>query len=410
LDGIKTTIPLTPEQELDAKKHLGSARELTQRIWDSQKGDTLINFFGSSDHKFWQFRFEELEALGELFGGVGTRVVDSTVSNYESPFIFGQFPSDKVAEQVVQRAIMVRGAYKCYARAFSVDDLVEQVKKLNRDELAPYLDGESYRYDVTSFAATLTHDQKQEIRDKFSFLEPKGKVQFVNPTNVITIFVEHSNMQKCPIDHLRQNVTHFPAVAYYFCRPIAEKESWWTQYDLKKRPYIGPTSCDAPLAFLMANMGKVRSQDLVFDPFVGTGSILIAAAKFGACVAGQDLDWRVIHGRMRGKQSTIFDNFTHYDFARPDLVCSDNALPAWRMIDQPRTYAPSARKDPRMVIVKTKRGVPVDAALAAQQAELWLQQKRENDERKIRRMRQVQRNGDGQAIFQRQRHNEHRGP
>lgn len=38
---------------------------------------------------------------------------------------------------------------------------------------------------------------------------------------------------------------------------------------------------DATLSMLMANQALVKTGDLVFDPFVGTGSLLVAAAKYG---------------------------------------------------------------------------------------------------------------------------------
>lgn len=38
---------------------------------------------------------------------------------------------------------------------------------------------------------------------------------------------------------------------------------------------------DPTLSMLMANQAMVRPGDLVVDPFVGTGSLLIAAAKYG---------------------------------------------------------------------------------------------------------------------------------
>ena len=53
-------------------------------------------------------------------------------------------------------------------------------------------------------------------------------------------------------------------------------------YQLKSRRYLGPTAMDAEMAFLMANQGLAQPGKLVYDPFVGTGSILVAAAHFGA--------------------------------------------------------------------------------------------------------------------------------
>ena len=47
-------------------------------------------------------------------------------------------------------------------------------------------------------------------------------------------------------------------------------------------------------------MAQVRRGMLVYDPFVGTGSILIAAAHHGAMTLGADIDPRVISvGKVR---------------------------------------------------------------------------------------------------------------
>jgi tRNA (guanine10-N2)-methyltransferase len=69
-----------------------------------------------------------------------------------------------------------------------------------------------------------------------------------------------------------------------------------TKYSLRKRPYLGPTTTDHELAFLMANQAQCREGDLVYDPFVGTGSIAIACQHFGALVVASDIDIRVLTG------------------------------------------------------------------------------------------------------------------
>lgn len=54
---------------------------------------------------------------------------------------------------------------------------------------------------------------------------------------------------------------------------------------------------DAQLAFYMANAGLVRRGSLVFDPFAGTGSLLVAAAHFGR--------WQThTRSRRKSKQGT----------------------------------------------------------------------------------------------------------
>lgn len=56
---------------------------------------------------------------------------------------------------------------------------------------------------------------------------------------------------------------------------------------------------DPQLSLLMANQAQVKNGDLVLDPFVGSGSLLVAAAQFGAYVLGTDIDYLMLHARTR---------------------------------------------------------------------------------------------------------------
>lgn len=49
----------------------------------------------------------------------------------------------------------------------------------------------------------------------------------------------------------------------------------------------------------MANQAKAAPNQLMFDPFCGTGSLLIAAAKFGSYVMGADIDYQMLHAKTR---------------------------------------------------------------------------------------------------------------
>jgi len=89
------------------------------------------------------------------------------------------------------------------------------------------------------------------------------------------------------------------------------------KFDLKKRIYIGNTSMEAGLSLLMANQGLVRPGSMVNDPFTGTGSMLYAAAWFGAYVFGSDIDGRP----MRGKEHSIHDSARQYGVSPKLLDC-----------------------------------------------------------------------------------------
>ena len=95
-----------------------------------------------------------------------------------------------------------------------------------------------------------------------------------------------------------------------------------TKLDLKKRPFIGPTSTDAELAFLMANQSQVKSGSVAIDTFVGTGSILLPLLYFGAHVFGTDIDIRILRGG-RNRKKNLRTNIEHYGLPMPELLRCD---------------------------------------------------------------------------------------
>ncbi len=66
--------------------------------------------------------------------------------------------------------------------------------------------------------------------------------------------------------------------------------------DLKRRRYVGTTSMDAELSMVTANVAGAAPGALFYDPFVGTGSLPLAAAHCGAVVWGSDIDGRAVRG------------------------------------------------------------------------------------------------------------------
>ena len=56
---------------------------------------------------------------------------------------------------------------------------------------------------------------------------------------------------------------------------------------------------DPQLSLIMANQAQVQKGDIVLDPFVGTGSLLVAASHFGGYTLGTDIDFLMLHGRTR---------------------------------------------------------------------------------------------------------------
>ena len=110
--------------------------------------------------------------------------------------------------------------------------------------------------------------------------------------------------------------------------------------EIKKRKFIGNTTMDPTLALLMANIAKVDLGATILDPFVGTGSLLLAAAEFGGFVVGSDIDYLTLHARTRpsrvgqkkrAEDESFVANFEQYGLVANYLgvITSDFSLSPW---------------------------------------------------------------------------------
>jgi tRNA (guanine10-N2)-methyltransferase len=130
--------------------------------------------------------------------------------------------------------------------------------------------------------------QKIEIIDLFSFLKLRGPVDLKTP-NVTFGILEDFELAG---DHLRK--------VYLGHRVGHGNRSAIDKFALKKRQYLGTTSMDAELSLIMANMAQVKPGDLVYDPFVGTGSMMVVCSHFGGFSLGSDIDGRQMRGTGKG--------------------------------------------------------------------------------------------------------------
>eukprot|EP01084_Bolivina_argentea_P312914 541793_1 len=147
----------------------------------------------------------------------------------------------------------------------------------------------------------------------------------------------------------------------YLCRYIAgSSRDIIRKFSLKKRKYVGSTSLDSELSFLMANQCKIKNGHIVLDPFCGTGSLLIAATYFGAITFGGDIDLRVLRGnkyfqhgiqksdnaykhkpmyieeeeiKKNTAEHSIYANFKQYGLNRPELLRCDLNNLIWKQYE-----------------------------------------------------------------------------
>ena len=103
----------------------------------------------------------------------------------------------------------------------------------------------------------------------------------------------------------------------------------------KRRPYFHPSALDPKLARLFVNLARARRGDLLLDPFVGTGSILMEASMIGCTPIGVDVDDEMVKGCLA--------NIRHFTPTALGAVRGDARRPPLRRVDCIATDPPYGR-------------------------------------------------------------------
>ena len=246
------------------------------------------------------------------------------------------------------RCTLIRSVIELWGSGTSISDCVQSIKDGNasqRHQQGKHLGSSGKKYEdrtwkiiVHTLGSTHTREEQNDMRASFSFLEFPGKVKMKDPDDEYLFIREVELDNKGGAVHPRHSDTKQiipenddrPPLAYYFGRVLGSSSlgrNWRSnleQYSLKKRSYLGPTSMDSELSLIMTNLAQVQKGTIAFDPFVGTGSILLTAALRGAYAFGTDIDLRVLRGRS--EDENIVSNFKQYGLPPPELVRSDNAI------------------------------------------------------------------------------------
>jgi len=84
----------------------------------------------------------------------------------------------------------------------------------------------------------------------------------------------------------------------------------------RKKPFFHPSAMPSKLARCMVNLARARADDMLLDPFCGTGSVLIEASFIGCRVLGLDIQRRMAAGCRR--------NLKHFSVIPEGLVIADS--------------------------------------------------------------------------------------
>lgn len=272
-------------------------------------------------HRHLSFRLTEFQSVAELLYGSSHGDDGLPIVVWEKPaeglvassFWYFHIPNEQgqavsMAQSLANQCFLVRSILDVWGEGSTMKALHEQVLLFDPCEKERY-STESFRLQVEGWGVTLSQEQKISIINSFSesLGELKGPIRLKDPKNIFWVIVARPSRNS-----MVANVKPWHCLA----REIAVNQTKFGilgKYDLKKRRYLGPTTMDAELAFLMSNMCHVHKSSFVIDPFVGTGGLLIPAAAMGAVTMGMDIDIRVIKIGKKDKKARPVNVWTNFD-------------------------------------------------------------------------------------------------
>ncbi|CBZ23458.1 methyltransferase-like protein [Leishmania mexicana MHOM/GT/2001/U1103] len=243
-------------------------------------------------------------------------------SVFESP------ASRSELKALAERCALLRGVYTLFETAPTLEDLYACLE--GRHGTAPgsaapslasspttaatafvgedettHLASSTYSYQVETIGKKYSADAKRAVAEAVLKRVPRaGEVEWRQPGRAYYIFLQHAIENAPP--GAQGWVSNAPLLRVFHCCLCVEssRSALLATYDLRKRPYIGTTSMPPEESLMMANMSGVCRGHYVYDPFCGTGSLLIAAAHYGARTFGSDADGRAMRaGTEKGKTS-----------------------------------------------------------------------------------------------------------
>ncbi len=242
-------------------------------------------FWCANEHL--DFRIPEFEAVSRIFD-IPLRWEEK---NDLKPWLILNLDSDSQAKKILSRSVATKYCIQLWGDGGSFKELHENLKKCNLEELmAPFKD-KSFKMEVESFMKKSPLSERLEKIEQFSYLPLSGPVKLKDPDLVLSCLEFYGLDQNNLADH---------PCRVFFGRFVGEgRRDLVTRLSIKKRRFIGNTTMDPQLSLLMANLACVKEGDLAMDPFVGTGSLSLACAQFGARCLGGDIDFLMLHARLR---------------------------------------------------------------------------------------------------------------
>jgi len=277
------------------------------------------------------FRIPEFESISKVLG-IQLKWIEK---NDELPWVIIELNSDDEAKKLLSRSLSTKHCIQLWGEGKSYNEFHSNMRNFPYSQHAQLLSAErSFKVNVESFQRKTSRDEKiQRIESMAEYFPAKGDINLKTPD------VEYSFLEFWGLD--QNNLPPQPTSIFFGLSLGEGQRHLMTKHSIKTRKFIGNTTMDPQLALLMANLGLVDNGSFVLDPFVGTGSLLLAAAQFRGVVFGGDIDFLTLHARsrpsrkgdkVRAVDESMSANFEQYGLTDRygDVIACDFSRSPWR--------------------------------------------------------------------------------
>lgn len=275
--------------------------------------------------------------------------------NVHRPFMLVYLANDEIARQLCQRVTSIKSIWLQWASAGSSQGIrtileTDQVRKKWSKYLKKNI---SWRAMIISHQRSLSmSEQLQRVELYKDLLDFPGPIK-MKGADLIWGYIEEWNAHgQLPEEEEEKNLDlsqYEDEVGIHeggrqqrqrlLSVHVGEKISdglarvMISKMDVKKRKYIGNTTMESQMSLIQAGMALAGPGKVLYDPFAGTCSILLAAAAFGANVVASDIDGRMMRGKAKvGQQVAVLNSAKQYGLEHHflDFICADMSQHPWR--------------------------------------------------------------------------------
>ncbi|KAL4862699.1 hypothetical protein BDV12DRAFT_190209 [Aspergillus spectabilis] len=324
---IGTSLKVAPVAEVPGVLPSHVPQIYISRTNEARRMEYIIRFAQAHE----TFRQPEIQALADLHN------IDVEIISYDetSPYCLVKLPNEEAARTLISRSILAKDIFELWGQGTTYEDLHADVHRRTQHLWEKYKTT-PFRFTVETFASKHNPAQKRDIIQSFSYVAFEGPISLTSPDEDFWVMEQYYDPTHVSGAEKKSQAQTQPQpqpriigpLNIYLGRFIAgSSREAVNKYDLKKRRYISTTTMDAELSLITANMAGAAPGKLFYDPFVGTGSFLVAASHFGALTFGSDIDGRSFRGKemTKGSPTGVELNFQQYGISKNfgDVYTSD---------------------------------------------------------------------------------------